>query len=86
MISRLPAELVFRGRTLLGSRRLAGRCAGSGTCDFNGWQLEQGDRDRAQYHLNWFAALAGTDSEEYRSLAAALEKPPGTGLVYSSVR
>ena len=28
------------------------------------------------------AALAGTNSEEYRSLAAALEKPPGTGLVY----
>src|SRR5467141_2715673 len=28
------------------------------------------------------APLAGTDSEEYRSLAAALEKPPGTGLVY----
>ena len=28
------------------------------------------------------AALAGTSSEEYRSLATALEKPPGTGLVY----
>jgi len=26
--------------------------------------------------------LAGTNSEEYRSLAAALGKPPGTGLVY----
>jgi hypothetical protein len=26
--------------------------------------------------------LSGTSSEEYRSLAAALEKPPGTGLVY----
>jgi len=26
--------------------------------------------------------LTGTNSEEYRSLAAALEKPPGTGLVY----
>jgi tetratricopeptide (TPR) repeat protein len=46
------------------------------------WQLEQGNRDQAQYHLNRIAALAGTDSEEYRSLAAALEKPPGTGLVY----
>jgi tetratricopeptide (TPR) repeat protein len=46
------------------------------------WQLEQGNRDQAQYHLNRLAALAGTDSEEYRSLAAALEKPPGTGLVY----
>jgi len=26
--------------------------------------------------------LAGTNGEEYRSLADALEKPPGTGLVY----
>jgi len=46
------------------------------------WQVEQGNRDQAQYHLNRIAALAGTGSEEYRSLAAALEKPPGTGLVY----
>jgi len=46
------------------------------------WQVEQGNRDQAQYHLNKIAQLAGTDSEEYRSLAAALEKPPGTGLVY----
>ena len=46
------------------------------------WQVEQGNRDSAQYHLNRIAALAGTRSEEYRSLAAALEKPPGTGLVY----
>jgi tetratricopeptide (TPR) repeat protein len=46
------------------------------------WQLEQGNRDQAQYHLSRIAALAGTDSEEYRSLAAALEQPPGTGLVY----
>ena len=46
------------------------------------WQLEQGNRDQAQYHLNKIAQLAGTDSEEYRSLAAALEQPPGTGLVY----
>jgi len=46
------------------------------------WQVEQGNRDSAQYHLNRIAALAGTGSEEYRSLAAALEKPPGTGLVY----
>jgi tetratricopeptide (TPR) repeat protein len=46
------------------------------------WQLEQGNRDSAQYHLNRIAALSGTDSEEYRSLAAALEKPPGSGLVY----
>ena len=46
------------------------------------WQVEQGNRDSAQYHLSRIAALAGTGSEEYRSLAAALEKPPGTGLVY----
>ena len=46
------------------------------------WQVEQGNRDQAQYHLNRIASLAGTDSAEYRSLAAALEKPPGTGLVY----
>jgi tetratricopeptide (TPR) repeat protein len=46
------------------------------------WQVEQGNREQAQYHLSRIAALAGTNSEEYRSLAAALEKPPGTGLVY----
>ena len=46
------------------------------------WQVEQGNRDQAQYHLSRIAALAGTSSDEYRSLAAALEKPPGTGLVY----
>ncbi len=46
------------------------------------WQVEQGNREQAQYHLNRIAALTGTASEEYKSLAAALEKPPGTGLVY----
>jgi hypothetical protein len=46
------------------------------------WQVEQGNRDQAQYHLNRIAALAGTSIDEYRSLAAALEKAPGTGLVY----
>ena len=46
------------------------------------WQLEQGNRDQAQYHLNKIGALAGKDSPEYRSLSAALEKAPGTGLVY----
>ena len=46
------------------------------------WQVEQGNRDSAQYHLNRIAALTGTASEEYHSLAAALEKPPGTGLIY----
>jgi tetratricopeptide (TPR) repeat protein len=46
------------------------------------WQVEQGNRDQAQHHLSRIAALEGTSSEEYRSLAAALEKAPGTGLVY----
>jgi tetratricopeptide (TPR) repeat protein len=46
------------------------------------WQLEQGNREQAEYHLQKIAMLAGTDSSEYRSLASALEKPPGTGLVY----
>jgi tetratricopeptide (TPR) repeat protein len=46
------------------------------------WQLEQGNRDQAQYHLDRIGKLCGTDCAEYRSLAAALEKPPGTGLVY----
>jgi tetratricopeptide (TPR) repeat protein len=46
------------------------------------WQIEQGNRDQAQYHLSRIAAISGTASEEYRSLAEALEKPPGTGLIY----
>jgi len=46
------------------------------------WQVEQGNREQAQYHLNRIATLTGTSSDEYRSLATALEKPPGTGLVY----
>jgi len=46
------------------------------------WQIEQGNRDQAQYHLNRIAAICGSDCAEYRSLAAALESPAGTGLVY----
>jgi tetratricopeptide (TPR) repeat protein len=46
------------------------------------WQVEQGNREQAQYHLSKIAQLAGTNSEQYRSLAAALEQPPGTGLAY----
>jgi len=46
------------------------------------WQLEQGNREQAEYHLSKIGELAGTDSKEYRSLQAALETPPGTGLVY----
>ncbi len=46
------------------------------------WQLEQGNRDQAQYHLSRIGEICGTDCAEYRSLALALEKPTGTGLVY----
>jgi hypothetical protein len=46
------------------------------------WQIEQGNREQAQYHLSRIAAICGTDCEHYRSLAAALAQPPGTGLVY----
>lgn len=46
------------------------------------WQLEQGNREQAQYHLNKIASLAGTDSSEYRSLASALDRPTGATLVY----
>jgi tetratricopeptide (TPR) repeat protein len=46
------------------------------------WQLEQGNREQALYHLSRIAAICGTDCEHYKSLAAALEKPPGTGLIY----
>ena len=46
------------------------------------WQVEQGNRDQAQYHLNRIASICGTVCEEYRSLAAALDRPPGTGLAY----
>jgi tetratricopeptide (TPR) repeat protein len=46
------------------------------------WQLEQGNREQAEYHLNRISQICGTDCAEYRSLAAALEQPPGTGLVY----
>jgi tetratricopeptide (TPR) repeat protein len=46
------------------------------------WQLERGNREQAQYHLSKIASLCGTGCDEYRSLADALDKPPGTGLVY----
>ena len=46
------------------------------------WQIEQGNREQAEYHLSRIAAICGTDCDEYRTLAAALEKPPGTALVY----
>ena len=46
------------------------------------WQIERGNREQALYHLGRIASICGTGCEEYRSLAAALEKPPGTSLVY----
>ena len=46
------------------------------------WQIEQGNREQAEYHLQRIASICGTDCYEYRTLAEALEKPPGTGLVY----
>lgn len=36
------------------------------------WQIEQGNREQAQYHLRKIEQLAGKDSTEYQSLAAAL--------------
>jgi tetratricopeptide (TPR) repeat protein len=46
------------------------------------WQIEQGNREQAEYHLSRIAEICGTDCHEYRTLAAALEQPPGAGLVY----
>jgi Flp pilus assembly protein TadD len=46
------------------------------------WQIEQGNREQAEYHLSRIADICGTDCYEYRTLAAALEQPPGAGLVY----
>jgi tetratricopeptide (TPR) repeat protein len=36
------------------------------------WQVEQGNRQQAQYHLAKLEQLAGKDSTEYRSLAQAI--------------
>ena len=47
------------------------------------WQLEQGNRESAQYHLGRIKQICGgTDCSEYKSLALALNPPAGTGLVY----
>ena len=46
------------------------------------WQIEQGNRDQAEYHLRRIAEICGTDCYEYRSLAASLEQPTGAALVY----
>jgi tetratricopeptide (TPR) repeat protein len=46
------------------------------------WQLEQGNRDQAEYHLSRIREICGTECAEYKSLALALDQPAGTGLVY----
>jgi tetratricopeptide (TPR) repeat protein len=46
------------------------------------WQLEQGNREQAQYHLGRIRQICGTECAEYKSLAMALDQPTGTGLVY----
>jgi tetratricopeptide (TPR) repeat protein len=46
------------------------------------WQLEQGNRESAQYHLGRIQQICGTGCAEYKSLAMALDQPAGTGLVY----
>jgi tetratricopeptide (TPR) repeat protein len=46
------------------------------------WQLEQGNRESAQYHLSRIKQICGADCAEYKSLAMALDQPAGTGLVY----
>jgi len=46
------------------------------------WQLEQGNRDQAQYHLSRIRQICGTECAEYQSLAMALDQPTSTGFVY----
>jgi hypothetical protein len=46
------------------------------------WQLEQGNREQAMYHLKRIEEICGASCDEYKSLAAALDKPTGTALVY----
>ncbi|HLZ03813.1 MAG TPA: hypothetical protein VKR55_16900 [Bradyrhizobium sp.] len=46
------------------------------------WQIEQGNREQAEYHLRRIAEICGTDCSEYRTLAAALDQPTGTAIVY----
>ena len=46
------------------------------------WQLEQGNREQAQYHLGRIQQICGTECAEYKSLSLALNQPTGSGLVY----
>lgn len=43
------------------------------------WQIEQGNRERAEYHLKKIEEIAGKDNEDYCNLAAALaSNTPGS--------
>src|ERR1043166_7220712 len=44
------------------------------------WQVEQGNRDSAQYHLSRIAAIRGTASEEYKSPPAASDLYPSEAV------
>ena len=46
------------------------------------WQLEQGNRESAQYHLSRIKQICGTECAEFKSLAMALDQPASTGFVY----
>ena len=47
------------------------------------WQLEQGNREQAQAHLDRIATLCGTSCPEYRSLAQAMGTVAAGGrLIY----
>ena len=47
------------------------------------WQLEQGNRDQAQYHLSRIAAdVPAPTARNIARSPTALEQPAGTGLVY----
>ena len=46
------------------------------------WQLEQGNRESAQYHLSRIKQLCGTECAEFKSLAMALDQSASTGFVY----
>jgi len=69
---------LIRRRPLSGHEMLFGNAGQY----YGRWQIEQGNRESAQYHLSRIAAICGTSREGYRSLASALEQAPGTGLVY----
>jgi hypothetical protein len=44
-------------------------------------QIDRTTAIRAQYYVSRIAAICGTDFEEDRTPAAALERPPGAALI-----